>query len=356
MAESQEKRDIIGLSRDEMAEALAALGEKSFRVKQVWHWLYHQGARDFSAMTTLSKTLREKLEAHFYISRPDTLEELTSKDRTRKWLFGFEDGKSIETVYIPEEDRGAVCISSQVGCAMNCSFCHTGTQKCERNLTAAEIVGQFMAARDSYGEWPTPTDETRYLSNVVLMGMGEPLNNYNNVVKACKILMDPEGLSLSKRRITLSTSGIVPKMRDCARDLGVKMAVSLHAATDELRDQIMPVNKKWPLKELMQACRDYREIAGQRQYITFEYLLLKGVNDSPADARALAKLVKGIGAKFNLIMFNKWPDAPYDPPSVKQAQAFARILENEGYAAPLRVPRGQDIMAACGQLKSESSE
>ncbi|MGE4526900.1 MAG: 23S rRNA (adenine(2503)-C(2))-methyltransferase RlmN [Rhodospirillaceae bacterium] len=350
------RRDLIGLSREELAQELAALGEKPFRVKQLWHWIYHQGETDFLAMTTLAKGLRETLAERFTVSRPRVVTEQNSADGTRKWLLAMPDGNQVETVHIPEEDRGAVCVSTQVGCTMTCRFCHTGTQLLVRNLTAAEIVGQFMLARDSYGEWPTPTDETRHLSNIVLMGMGEPLLNYDAVVQAMKIVMDPEGIAMSKRRVTLSTSGYVPNIRRCAADLGVKLAVSLHAATDEVRDAIMPINRKYPIAELLAACKDYQEIAGARQYVTFEYILLKGVNDSPADARQLVRLIEnsGIGAKFNLIPFNAWPGAPYETPAVKTVQAFAEVLTEAGFASPIRVPRGRDILAACGQLRSAS--
>ncbi|MBN2752750.1 MAG: 23S rRNA (adenine(2503)-C(2))-methyltransferase RlmN [Rhodospirillaceae bacterium] len=348
--------DVIGLSRAELTARLADLGEKPFRTKQLWHWIYHQGETDFSRMTTLGKPLREKLAAHFTVSRPKIITEQNSTDGTRKWLLGMVDGNQVETVHIPEEDRGAVCVSTQVGCTMTCRFCHTGTQRLVRDLTAGEIVGQFMVARDSYGEWPTPTDETRHLSNVVLMGMGEPLMNYEAVAQAMKIVMDPEGIAMSKRRVTLSTSGYVPNMRRCATDLGIKLAVSLHASNDDVRDAIMPINRKYPIRELLSACKDYQRIAGQRQYITIEYILLKGINDSLADARELVRLITtaDIGAKFNLIPFNPWPGAPYETPSIKAVQAFAAVLMEAGFAAPIRTPRGRDILAACGQLRSAS--
>lgn len=265
----------------------------------------------------------------------------------------FDDGKEAESVFIPEDDRGAVCISSQVGCTLTCTFCHTGTQQLVRNLTAGEIVGQFMTARDAYGEWPTPKDEGRLLSNIVMMGMGEPLFNYDNVCKALKIIMDHEGIALSKRRITLSTSGVVPMMERCGAELGVNLAVSLHAVTDELRDVVVPINRKYPLKELMAACRAYPGANNARR-ITYEYVMLKGINDTPTDARALAKLVKGSPAKFNLIPFNAWPGAPYDCSTSEAIRRFAAILNDSGYSAPIRIPRGRDIMAACGQLKSNS--
>lgn len=348
------RRDIVGLSRPELAELLTRLGEKPFRVKQLWHWIYHRGETRFDAMTNLGRPLRARLEDGFVIGRPAISREENAADRTRKWLLRFADGKEAETVYIPEDDRGAVCISSQVGCTLTCRFCHTGTQLLVRNLSAGEIVGQFMVARDSYGEWPSPTDETRLLSNIVVMGMGEPLFNYDNLVKALRIVMDPEGIALSKRRITLSTAGVVPEIRRAAADLGVKLAVSLHAPTDALRDTIMPINKKYPIAELMAACRDYQDIAGHRQHITLEYVMLDGINDSDADARALLRLVEGLGVKFNLIPFNKWPGAAYDCSPMDRIKRFSRILQDANYAAPIRMPRGREILAACGQLKSES--
>ena len=348
-----EKTNLVGLSREELAAAVAAVGEKPFRTKQLWHWIYHQGATDFAQMTTLAKPLREKLAGIFEVRKPVVSREQTSNDRTRKWLVKFEDGNEAETVYIPEDDRGAICISSQVGCTLTCTFCHTGTQKLVRNLTSAEIVGQFMVARDSYGEWPTPMDGGRLISNIVMMGMGEPLFNYDNVSKALKIIMDGEGIALSKRRITLSTSGVVPMMEKCGADLGVNLAVSLHAVTDELRDVLVPINKKYPLKELIRACREYPGANNARR-ITFEYVMLKGVNDSEADARELLRLAKGIPVKFNLIPFNAWPGAPYECSTPEAMDKFVNILNDGGFSSPIRQPRGRDIMAACGQLKSAS--
>ena len=344
--------NLVGLSRDELKAEMAAIGEKPFRAKQLWHWIYHQGVTDFAEMTTLAKPLRTKLAETFVVWRPEVVREQTSSDGTRKWLLKLEDGNEVETVFIPEEDRGAVCVSTQVGCTLNCRFCHTGTQPLVRNLSAAEILGQYMVARDSYGEWPSPTDE-RLLSNIVVMGMGEPFYNYDEVAKALKIVMDPEGIAISKRRITLSTSGVVPLMERCGEELGIKLAISLHAPTDEVRNKIMPINKKYPLAELMAACRAYPGASNAKR-ITFEYILLDGINDSPEDARALAKLVKGIPAKFNLIPFNEWPGSPYKTPSVARAKAFSKILNDAGFSAPIRVPRGRDILAACGQLRSES--
>lgn len=352
-ASASEKINLVGLSREDLAAEVAAVGEKPFRAKQLWHWIYHRGETDFAKMTTLAKPLREKLAEVFVVRRPDVSREQTSEDRTRKWLMKFGDGNEAETVYIPEDDRGAVCISSQVGCTLTCTFCHTGTQKLVRNLTSDEIVGQFMVARDSYDEWPTPKDGGRMISNIVMMGMGEPLFNYDNVSTALKIIMDGEGIALSKRRITLSTSGVVPMMEKCGEDLGVNLAVSLHAVTDELRDVLVPINKKYPLKELIRACREYPGANNARR-ITFEYVMLDGINDSEADARQLLRLVKGIPAKFNLIPFNAWPGAPYECSKPEAMDKFVRILNDGGFSSPIRQPRGRDIMAACGQLKSAS--
>jgi 23S rRNA (adenine2503-C2)-methyltransferase len=348
-------RNLVGQPRHELAALLAEMGEKPMRAKQLWHWLYHRGETDFERMSTLSKDFRARLAESFFAGRPSIAREQTSEDGTRKWLLRFEDGNEAETVYIPDNDEegGAVCVSSQVGCTLTCRFCHTGTQLLVRNLTSAEIVGQFMTARDSYGEWPTPTDSVRKLSNVVLMGMGEPLFNYDEVAKAARILMDPEGIGLSKRRITLSTSGVVPMIKRLGEELGVNLAISLHAVTDELRDQLMPINRKYPLAQLMRALKDYPGLSNARR-ITIEYLMLKGLNDSLADARALVKLIEGIPVKFNLIPFNPWPGAPYEPPLLKDVKRFSDFLFEQGYSAPIRQPRGQDILAACGQLRSDS--
>lgn len=345
-------KELVGLSREELAREMAAIGEKPFRAKQLWHWIYNRGVSDFQAMTTLAKPLRDTLAEHYCVRRPDVSRVQTSADSTRKWLMKFSDGNEAETVYIPEEDRGAVCLSSQVGCTLTCRFCHTGTQLLVRNLTAAEIVGQFMVARDSYDEWPSTVDGGRMISNIVLMGMGEPLFNYDNVSKALKIIMDGEGIAVSKRRITLSTSGVVPMIRRCGEELKVNLAVSLHAVTDEIRDRIMPINKKYPLAELMGALRDYQTNNARR--VTFEYIMLKGVNDSLADARALVKLVEGVPAKFNLIPFNKWPGSEFECSDMKDIKRFSDFLFEAGYSAPVRQPRGTDILAACGQLKSDS--
>ncbi len=347
--------DILGLFPEELAEQLKVLGHRPFRARQLWQWIYRRGETDFEKMSSLSKGFRLQLKEHFTVSRPEVLTADSAEDETRKWLFGFADNKSVETVHIPEADRGALCVSTQVGCAMGCTFCNTGTQPFVRDLSAAEILGQYMAARDDRGQWNLDPEAPRFLSNVVLMGMGEPLLNYDNVVRAVRIMMHPEGLSISRRRITLSTCGIVPRIEDCARDLGVKLAVSLHAPTDDMRRELMPVARKYPLSEVMAACRAYQKIVGARQYITMEYLLLGGVNDSPADARECVRLVSGLGVKFNLIPFNKWPGAPFDPPGEKRVRAFADVLAKAGIAAPVRVPRGQDIRAACGQLKTDSA-
>ena len=345
-------QDLVGLSREQLTLLLSEMGEKPFRTKQLWQWIYNKGETDFSKMSSLSKDLQTRLSEKFIVSRPQVVTEQNSTDGTRKWLFRFADGKEIETVYIPEEDRGAVCLSTQVGCLMGCKFCHTGTQIKQRDLTAGEIVGQFMAARDSYGEWPSPTNETRFLSNVVVMGMGEPLMNYDNLVQAMRILTDGEGIGLSKRRVTVSTSGIADKIPALATDLGVKLAISLHAPNNEIRNKIMPINKKYPLEVLIKACHEFQAKLQHRQYITMEYVLLKGINDSLDHAKELIQLVKGLEVKFNLIPFNPWDGCGFEPTSNNQMHRFAKVLEDAYIAAPIRVSRGQDIMAACGQLKS----
>ncbi|MGG5809823.1 23S rRNA (adenine(2503)-C(2))-methyltransferase RlmN [Falsiroseomonas sp. CW058] len=350
------RRDLVGLSREELAAEMVAIGEKPFRAGQLWHWIYHQGETDFARMPTIAKPMQAKLAERFVVGRPEVATEQTSADTTRKFLFRFRDGQQVETVYIPSlvEDRGAVCISTQVGCTLSCRFCHTGTQKLVRNLGAAEIVGQFMAARDAYGEWPSPKDGTpRLLSNIVVMGMGEPLYNYEATAKALRIVMDHEGIGLSRRRITLSTSGVVPMMDRCGAELNVNLAVSLHAVTDGLRDEIVPLNRKYPIAELLAACRRYPGASNARR-ITFEYVMLRGVNDSEADARELVRLIKGIPAKVNLIPFNPWPGSPYQTSRPDAVRAFAEIVERAGYSSPIRRPRGRDILAACGQLKTDS--
>lgn len=351
-------KNLIGLSKEELAAELSALGEKPFRAKQLWQWIYFRGESDFDKMSNLSKDLRAKLKENYTLRRPKIVAEQLSKDKTRKWLLEFDDGQRIETVYIPEEDRGAVCISTQVGCAVGCKFCHTGSQKITRNLTAGEIVAQFMVARDTYGEWPSPTNETRYLSNIVVMGMGEPLHNKEETFKALKILSDGDGIAISKRRITLSTSGIVPNIEAVAAELGVKLAISLHAPNNEKRSQIMPINNRYPIERVLEACQKYQDIMGMSRMITFEYLMLKDFNDTPEDAKELIALMKkyNLGAKFNLIPFNPWPGCDFVPSSNNKVHAFSRLLEAAGYEAPIRVARGQDILAACGQLKSKKQE
>ncbi len=346
------RRNLVGLSRDEIAAEMKAFGAEAFRARQLWQWIYNRGATDFSVMTSLSKPFREKLAEAYVLERPQISQSLTSIDGTRKWLVRFPDGQEVETVHIPEEDRGTLCVSSQVGCTLTCKFCHTGTQRLVRNLTPAEIVGQVMIARDALEEWPSPQDD-RQLTNIVLMGMGEPLYNFDNVATAMKIVMDGEGLSLSRRKITLSTSGVVPMIHRCGEELGVNLAISLHAVTDELRDVLVPLNKKYPIAELLEACRTYPGSSNARR-ITFEYVMLKGMNDSPAEARALVKLLEGIPAKVNLIPFNPWPGTSYECSSGTAIKAFSDIVFEAGYSSPVRQPRGRDILAACGQLKSES--
>ena len=353
---SPSRKSLIGLTRDELAAELIGFGERPqaarMRARQLWHWIYHHGARTFEPMSSIARPMREALAAAYSLDRPQIAREQRSVDGTRKWLLRFDDAQEAETVYIPEEDRGAVCISSQVGCALTCKFCHTGTQRLVRNLGAREVVSQFMVARDSYGEWPSPSGE-RLLSNIVMMGMGEPLLNFDNVSKALTIVMDSEGISISRRRITLSTAGVVPLMERCGEELNVNLAVSLHAVTDELRDEIVPINRKYPIAQLIEACRRYPGASNARR-ITFEYVMLKGVNDSPADAKALVKLIAGIPAKINLIPFNPWPGAPYECSTDEAIARFAEIVNRAGYSSPVRTPRGRDILAACGQLKSAS--
>jgi 23S rRNA (adenine2503-C2)-methyltransferase len=354
MQKEERKINLIGLSRAELEIELLKMGEKSFRVKQLWHWIYHQGESDFSKMTSLGKPLREKLKVLCSVMKPHVVTEQLSEDTTHKWLLKTEDGNEVEAVFIPEDERGALCVSSQVGCTLTCSFCHTGTQKLVRNLTAAEIVGQIMVARDAYNEWPSD-GHNRKLTNIVLMGMGEPLYNFEEVSKALKIVMDEEGISISRRRITLSTSGVVPMIARCGKELGVGLAVSLHAVRNELRDILVPINKKYPIKELLDVCRRYPGSSNARR-ITFEYVMLNGINDSAADAKELARLLKNIPAKINLIPFNRWPGVEYECSSHHTIKKFSEILNERGLSAPIRMPRGRDIMAACGQLKSASKQ
>jgi 23S rRNA (adenine2503-C2)-methyltransferase len=346
---------LIGLSRAELAEIVRELGEPErtapMRARQLWHWLYRRGATDLAAMTTLPAGLRVRLAERYRIDRPTVVDQQSSADGTRKWLLRFADGREVETVYIPEPERGAVCISTQVGCSLTCSFCHTGTMPLARNLRAGEIVSQVMVVRDALGEWPTP-DGPRRLSHIVVMGMGEPLLNYDQTVAALRIAMDPDGLAFARRRITLSTSGVVPRIDACGRDLGVGLAVSLHAVRDDLRDRLVPVNRKWNIARLLKACRDYAAQADRT--ITFEYVMLEGINDSDADARELVRLIRGLPAKVNLIPFNPWPGAPYRCSPPERIAAFAAIVARAGHPAPVRTPRGGDILAACGQLKTAS--
>ncbi|WP_213395570.1 23S rRNA (adenine(2503)-C(2))-methyltransferase RlmN [Yoonia sp.] len=350
--------NLVGMTRDAMRDALIAAGtpekQAKMRVGQIWQWIYHWGIRDFAKMTNLAKDYRAMLADNFVVAVPEVVTRQVSGDGTRKYLVRIAGGHEVEVVYIPETDRGTLCISSQVGCTLTCSFCHTGTQKLVRNLTAAEIIGQVLVARDDLGEWPvqgTPKDEVRLLSNIVLMGMGEPLYNFENVRDAMKIAMDPDGIQLSRRRITLSTSGVVPEIARTAQEIGCQLAISFHATTDEVRDKLVPINKRWPLADLLDALRTYPKVSNSER-ITFEYVMLDGVNDSDADAHRLIKLIDGIPAKINLIPFNEWPGAPYKRSSNNRIRAFADIIYKAGYASPIRTPRGEDIMAACGQLKS----
>ncbi len=348
------KPSLIGLDAAALAVLLGELEPATpqqlrLRARQLFHWLYHRGATDCAAMTTLPKGLRERLAEHFSVARPAVTASQTASDGTRKWLLRFADGQEVESVFIPEEDRGALCISTQVGCTLSCSFCHTGTMPLVRNLGAAEITAQMLVARDALGEWPTAVAGRRF-TNIVVMGMGEPLFNYDNTALALKLAMDETGLALSRRRITVSTSGVVPRIEQCGRELGVGLAISLHAVTDALRDVLVPLNRKWPIAALLEACRRYPS----RRPITFEYVMLKDVNDSDAEARELVRLLDGIPAKVNLIPFNPWPGAVYECSSNNRIRAFAAIVEAAGYASPVRSPRGRDILAACGQLKTAS--
>ena len=350
--------NLVGLTRDAMRAALIAEGtpekQAKMRVGQIWQWIYQWGTRDFADMTNLSKAFRAELAEKFVIEVPEVVTKQVSEDGTRKYLVRIAGGHEVEVVYIPEEGRGTLCVSSQVGCTLTCSFCHTGTQKLVRNLTAAEIIGQVMVARDDLGEWPVPgtlTDAPRLLSNIVLMGMGEPLYNFENVRDAMKIAMDPEGIQLSRRRITLSTSGVVPEIARTAEEIGCQLAVSFHATTDEVRNKLVPINKRWNIAELIEALRAYPKVSNSER-ITFEYVMLDCVNDSYADAHRLIELIRGIPAKINLIPFNEWPGAPYKRSSNNRIRAFSEIVYQAGYASPVRKPRGEDIMAACGQLKS----
>ena len=351
--------NLLGLTRDALHDTLIAAGtsekQAKMRTGQLWQWIYQKGVRQFDEMTNLSKEYRALLAENFVITLPEVVSKQVSVDGTRKYLVRIAGGHEVETVYIPETDRGTLCISSQVGCTLTCSFCHTGTQKLVRNLTSGEIIGQVMLARDDLGEWPepgrNPANTARLLSNIVLMGMGEPLYNFENVRDAMKIAMDPEGIQLSRRRITLSTSGVVPEIARTATEIGCLLAVSFHGTTDQVRDKLVPINKRWNLEALLDALRDYPKVSNSER-ITFEYVMLKGVNDTDEDAHRLVELIKGIPAKVNLIPFNPWPGAPYQRSSNNRINAFAEIIYKAGYASPVRKPRGEDIFAACGQLKS----
>ena len=352
--------NLIGMSRTIMHEKLLEIGtpEKQVRMRvgQIWQWIYQKGARNFSQMTNLSKQYRELLSNKLTIDVPQVVSKQSSKDGTRKYLLKLAGGHEVEAVYIPEEGRGTLCISSQVGCTLTCSFCHTGTQKLVRNLTSGEIVGQILVARDDLDEWTnlnSANDKTRLLSNVVLMGMGEPLYNFENVRDALKIVMDPEGICLSRKRITLSTSGVVPEISRTADEIGCLLAVSFHGTTDEIRDKLVPINKKWNIETLITALKDYPRLSNSER-ITFEYVMIKDVNDSELDALRLVKLISGIPAKINLIPFNEWPGSAYKRSEWSQIKKFSDIIHRAGYASPVRTPRGEDIMAACGQLKSET--
>ena len=361
------KPSLIGLSRAELAEQLGDIGvapaQRKMRVQQLWHWIYVRGARDFDEMTSISRSMRDELAASFTVARPEVVAEQVSADGTRKWLLRLPSGDKVEKahevecVYIPETDRGTLCVSSQVGCTLNCSFCHTGTQRLVRNLTAGEIVGQVMVARDRLNDWAdrvTPTG-SRLVTNVVMMGMGEPLYNFEAVRDALLIVADNEGIGISRRRITLSTSGVVPNIIRTGDEIGVMLAISLHAVRDELRNELVPLNRKYPIAELLQACRDYPGSSNARR-ITFEYVMLKGVNDSLDDAKLLVKMLKGIPAKINLIPFNPWPGTVYQCSDWDQIEKFSEYIFNAGYSSPVRTPRGRDILAACGQLKSETEK
>ncbi|OKO77707.1 23S rRNA (adenine(2503)-C(2))-methyltransferase RlmN [Bradyrhizobium sp. AS23.2] len=356
---------LIGLSRAELADCLGEIGvapaQRKMRVQQLWHWIYFRGAKNFDEMTSVSKAIRTSLSERFTVDRPEVVAEQISNDGTRKWLLRLPSGDNVEKahevecVYIPETDRGTLCVSSQVGCTLNCAFCHTGTQRLVRNLTAGEIVGQVMVARDRLNDWADREDGTRRVTNIVMMGMGEPLYNFDAVRDALLIVGDNEGIGISRRRITLSTSGVVPNIVRAGDEIGVMLAISLHAVRDELRNELVPLNRKYPIAELLQACRDYPGASNARR-ITFEYVMLKGVNDSLDDAKLLVKMLKGIPAKINLIPFNPWPGTAYECSDWDQIEKFSEYIFNAGYSSPVRTPRGRDILAACGQLKSETEK
>jgi len=344
--------DLTGLDSDDLTKAITDLGLPSFRAKQIWRWVWRHGITRFDDMTDLGKPVREQLSQLMMVTRPTITSRQKSQDGTIKWLLRFADGNEAETVYIPDDDRGTLCVSSQVGCTLTCTFCHTGTQRLVRNLTVSEITGQVLIAMDELGEWPA-THDGRRLTNIVMMGMGEPLFNYDHVSKALNIIMSGEGIGLSKRRITLSTSGIVPEIARTGAELGVNLAISLHATNDALRDVLVPINRKYPLKDLIKACRDYPGLSNARR-ITWEYVMLDGVNDTDEDAHALLKLIRGIPSKINLIPFNPWPGSDYKRSTDDRIAHFASIVMKAGYASPVRTPRGEDILAACGQLKTAS--
>ena len=350
--ENNPKTNLLGLTKAEIKSLLNKINLPNFRASQIWNWIYRSGTVDFNEMTNISKDLRSLLSQNFNIWRPKISSTHQSQDGTIKWLLKLDDGNEVETVWIPDEERGTLCISSQVGCTLTCKFCHTGTQRLVRNLSSSEIVGQVMLAMDQLKDWPSAS-ENRLLTSIVLMGMGEPLFNYDNVKKAIEIIMDHSGISLSRRRITLSTSGIVPEIKKCADDLGVNLAISLHATNDNLRNELVPINKKYDIKQLLDAVRSYARISNARR-VTWEYVMLKGVNDTAEDAKNLVKLIKGIPSKINLIPFNEWPCSPYECSEEDSINNFAKIIMKAGYASPIRTPRGRDVMAACGQLKSLS--
>ena len=369
-----DRPSLVGGSRAELGAALGELGvphaQRKMRVQQLWHWLYVRGVTSFDAMTSVSKDLRAALETRFTVARPEVVTEQVSVDGTRKWLLRLpgenpeERPHEVECVYIPETGRGTLCISSQVGCTLNCTFCHTGTQRLVRNLTAGEIVGQIMVARDRLGDWPgqsppadaiVPTDGGRFVTNIVMMGMGEPFYNFEAVRDALLVVADNEGIAISKRKITVSTSGVVPNIKRTGEEIGVMLAVSLHAVRNDLRDELVPLNRKYPIEELLEACRNYPGLTNAKR-ITFEYVMLKGVNDSLGDARALVRLLNGIPAKINLIPFNPWPGAIHECSDWETIEKFSEVVFNAGYSAPVRTPRGRDILAACGQLKSATEK
>ena len=350
--ENNPKTNLLGLTKAEIKLLLNKINLPNFRASQIWNWIYRSGTIDFNEMTNISKDLRSLLSQNFNIWRPKISSTHQSQDGTIKWLLKLDDGNEVETVWIPDEERGTLCISSQVGCTLTCKFCHTGTQRLVRNLSSSEIVGQVMLAMDQLKDWPSAS-ENRLLTSIVLMGMGEPLFNYENVKKALEIIMDHSGISLSRRRITLSTSGIVPEIKKCGDDLGVNLAISLHATNDNLRNELVPINKKYDIKQLLDAVRSYARISNSRR-VTWEYVMLKGVNDTAQDAKNLVKLIKGIPSKINLIPFNEWPCSPFECSEEDSINNFAKIIMKAGYASPIRTPRGRDVMAACGQLKSLS--